>query len=91
MQQARRLDGMFRQAYRGQSVRAFLEALPIYHAMYDPKKHFGRCIFILQSSGTGKSRMVKELGNEVHFISVIMLFAPDRSTCVDSNPQHLLP
>ena len=49
-------------------MKDFIRALSIYDRIYDPKLHFGRCISILQSSGTGKSRLVEELGKEVHLL-----------------------
>lgn len=56
---------MFRSKYRGSAAQSFARAIDIYGKIYNPKQHYGRSIAILQSSGTGKSRMVQELGNEV--------------------------
>ena len=58
---------MFSREYQGESHKLFLRALDDYENIYNPKKHFGRIIPIIQSSGTGKSRMVREIGNEVRF------------------------
>jgi ABC-type lipoprotein export system ATPase subunit len=62
---------MFRQAYQGEAAEHFRRGLDVYRAIYDPDVHFGHWVSILQSSGTGKSRLVKELGNLVQtdFIS----------------------
>jgi hypothetical protein len=62
-----RLHQMFRQVYPGGSVHKFIDALKIYGVIYDRKRRFGRSISILQSSGTGKSRLVEEIGHEVLF------------------------
>jgi hypothetical protein len=70
-EQAYRLDHMFLQPYRGEDVDNFGAALVTYNEMYDPKRYFGRCISIIQSSGTGKSRLVKELGSKVHHIFIV--------------------
>jgi hypothetical protein len=64
-QQAERLDQMFRQAYQGKAADDFRLGLDVYRKIYNPMVHFGRWISVLQSSGTGKSRLVKELGNLV--------------------------
>jgi hypothetical protein len=64
---------MFHQAYQGKAVDDFRIGLDVYREIYDPKVHFGRSIPILQSSGTGKSRLIDELGNLVQtdFISYL--------------------
>jgi hypothetical protein len=56
---------MFHEPYQGGIADKFANALEIYRKMYDREKHFGRCISIVQSSCTGKSRLVQELGNRV--------------------------
>ncbi|KAN0064262.1 hypothetical protein ACQY0O_003429 [Thecaphora frezii] len=45
----------------GDVVQRFNDALSDYEAEFDPKAYFGRVIPIVQSSGTGKSRMVHEM------------------------------
>ena len=56
---------MFHREYRGDAVKSFSRGIDVYGRIYDPKRHYGRSIAILQSSATGKSRLVQELGNEV--------------------------
>jgi hypothetical protein len=63
--QRRRLHTMFHQPYQGNAVDEFTDALEVYNEIYDPRQHFGRCIPIVQSNCTGKSRLVQELGNKV--------------------------
>ncbi|OBZ69610.1 hypothetical protein A0H81_10227 [Grifola frondosa] len=70
--QAANLSRPFDQPYHGTAVKDFKDALLEYDRMYDPTNHFGRTIAIVQSSGTGKSRLVKELGN--HFPSLSVCF-----------------
>jgi len=60
---------MFSREYQGDFHKLFVGALDDYQNIYDPRKHIGRIIRIIQSSGTGKSRMVREIGNEVRFPS----------------------
>jgi hypothetical protein len=60
---------MFHHAFQGVAHEDFIRGLDIYDHIYDPKIHFGRTIPLLQSSGTGKSRMVDEMGNKVCFVS----------------------
>jgi ABC-type transporter Mla maintaining outer membrane lipid asymmetry ATPase subunit MlaF len=66
-QQAVRLHIKFESEFRGKANKEFEEGLDIYQHIYDPHVHFGRIIAILQSSGTGKSKLVKEIGNKVRF------------------------
>jgi hypothetical protein len=72
--QARRLDLMFCRTYQGGVAKEFSDALKTYGKIFDHTKHFGRCIFIVQSSGTGKSRLVKELRNYVRLRCAAALF-----------------
>jgi len=58
---------MFHQEYRGGAVESFIEALNTYGKIYKPNKHFGRTIPLIQSSATGKSRLVAEIGKTVRF------------------------
>jgi len=64
---------MFRQEYRGGAVENFIEALNIYGNMYDPNKYFGRTIPLVQSSATGKSRLVEEIGKLVRLAFTLSL------------------
>ncbi|KAF8331366.1 uncharacterized protein EI90DRAFT_3057693, partial [Cantharellus anzutake] len=61
-----RLEASFRRNFRGDSVTTFLQALNAYGEMYDSDLHYGRSIPILQSSGTGKSRLVAEVLKRVY-------------------------
>jgi hypothetical protein len=81
---------MFHQEYRGGAVSDFITALSIYRRIYDPNVYFGRSISILQSSGTGKSRFVKELGNIVDICFTVLLPQPDQSMSLDTNLKYLL-
>ncbi|KAF8324221.1 uncharacterized protein EI90DRAFT_3076383, partial [Cantharellus anzutake] len=60
------LEAFFRRNFRGDSVTAFLQALDSYGEMYNSDFHYGRSIPILQSSGTGKSRLVAEVLKRVY-------------------------
>ncbi|EIW79940.1 hypothetical protein CONPUDRAFT_155332 [Coniophora puteana RWD-64-598 SS2] len=75
-EQAYYLYGPFTRKYRGSAVDDFVKALDMYDKMYDKDKHFGRCIPIIQSSGTGKSRLMDELAKTVP--SVTICFRRDR-------------
>ena len=60
----------FQAKYQGDAVTVFLKSLKsVYEENYNSVAHYGRTIPILQSSGTGKSRLVKEIGNTVRRIS----------------------
>ena len=59
------LDKAFHQKYRGGVVDEFLQALSKYESMYRYDTYHGKIISIQQSHGTGKSRLVEELGNHV--------------------------
>jgi len=64
-----RLHAMFSRKYKGDFHKLFVGALDDYQKIYDQQKHFGRIIPIIQSSGTGKSRLVREMAYEVRFPS----------------------
>lgn len=64
---------MFRTEYRGDAVKSFVRGIDIYGQIYDPERHYGRSIPILQSSATGKSRLVQELGTEVRVRRVAII------------------
>lgn len=55
----------WQQEYEGGALDNFLEAIEWYESNYQPKIHYGRTISILQSSGTGKSRLVDQLASVV--------------------------
>lgn len=65
MEQALLLERGFNQPYVGGALKRFLGILEYWHKEYDPKRHNGRIIPILQSSACGKSRLVKELAKQV--------------------------
>jgi len=81
---------MFRLNYQGDFHKLFVQGLDDYEKIYDPKKHFGRIIPVIQSSATGKSRMVKEVGNEVRFpLTLVLKTLTLKPT--GANTQYLLP
>ncbi|KAN0062303.1 hypothetical protein ACQY0O_005183 [Thecaphora frezii] len=51
----------FNSDLHGDVVQRFNDTLSDYEAKFDPKKYYGRIIPIVQSSGTGKSRLVHEM------------------------------
>lgn len=55
----------WKQGYEGGALDNFLKAMEWYEKNYDPAIHYGRTIAILQSSGTGKSRLVDQLASVV--------------------------
>jgi 6-phosphogluconate dehydrogenase (decarboxylating) len=61
----RRLSAAFNLKFRGSAVDSFLLALREYKEMYDSQFHYGRVISIVQSSATGKSRLVEALKDHV--------------------------
>ncbi|THH11518.1 hypothetical protein EW146_g8010 [Bondarzewia mesenterica] len=69
-EQATRLNLHFHREFKGLAVERFVKTIPHYEAMYDLRKHYGRIIPIVQSSGTGKSRLVEELGYHIPSLSV---------------------
>jgi hypothetical protein len=86
---AQRLNAMFRTEYRGNAAKSFALAIDVYSKIYDPKKHHGRSIAVLQSSVTGKSRMVEELGNEVRVRRAVTVLVNQRAS--GANSQRLFP
>jgi ABC-type histidine transport system ATPase subunit len=64
-----RLHAMFSRQYQGDFHKLFVGALDDYQKLYNPQKHFGRIIPIIQSSGTGKSRLVRQIAYEVCYPS----------------------
>ena len=83
---------MFFQKYQGNAVESFIDGLDVYSNIYDQKRHYGQCITLVQSSGTGKSRLIRELGKKVRVSST-----PDHQSKLNdqftggTNPQRLLP
>lgn len=59
------LEAAFQKEYLGGALTRFITALELHKADYKPNKHYGRVIAIVQSSGSGKSRLVKELSKKV--------------------------
>jgi hypothetical protein len=57
----------FVQTFLGNAKHRFIRDLRIYADIYAsaPKVYYGRTIAMVQSSGTGKSRLMKDLGLEV--------------------------
>jgi len=53
----------------GDAVKSFIDGLDVYSDIYNNERHYGRSIALLQSSGTGKSRLVHELGKQVRYPS----------------------
>ncbi|KAN0062111.1 hypothetical protein ACQY0O_005632 [Thecaphora frezii] len=51
----------FNSDLHGDVVQRFNDTLSDYEEKFDPKKYYGRIIPIVQSSGTGKSRLVHEM------------------------------
>jgi len=82
---------MFDQTYEGNAVKSFIRGLDVYSKIYKQDRHYGRSIALLQSSGTGKSRLVHELGKRVCASPAFYRRSKliDQFT-VDSNPQCLL-
>ncbi|KAF8324222.1 uncharacterized protein EI90DRAFT_3076385 [Cantharellus anzutake] len=64
------LESSFRRNYRGDMPQIFLQALNAYGEMYNADAHYGHSIPILQSSATGKSRLVAEVLKKVPGISI---------------------
>lgn len=62
---ARDLEEGWHQQYQGTTLEHFLQAMTWYESNYDPVKHYGRIVAIIQSSGSGKSRLVDELALKV--------------------------
>ena len=58
----------WRDRFYGGSLNAFLENIFRYEAEWSASNHYSRTVSIVQSSGTGKSRLVDEIGKE--FLSV---------------------
>jgi hypothetical protein len=68
-----RLHAMFNQTYKGDYPKLFVRALNDYEKIYDTRKNFGRIVPIIQSSGTGKSRLVRQMAYEVRFPLAFMI------------------
>ncbi|KZT20204.1 hypothetical protein NEOLEDRAFT_1182730 [Neolentinus lepideus HHB14362 ss-1] len=70
--EAVQLQKAFSAPVQGNAVDNFVEALKAYDKMYRPEEHYGRSIAIVQSSGTGKSRLMKEVGTK--FPAIVVCF-----------------
>ncbi|KZT07516.1 uncharacterized protein LAESUDRAFT_113991 [Laetiporus sulphureus 93-53] len=62
----------FHSTYKGDALDRFKEQLQHCQEYYDTTKHHGRYIALLQSSGTGKSRLVSELSHDYPTVSVCL-------------------
>lgn len=59
------LHRVFTSDSKGSAVKDFLVGLDDYEKHYDPLRHHGRSIALLQSSGTGKSKLMHDLNKHV--------------------------
>jgi hypothetical protein len=60
------LHKKFNEEFYGAMDNTFIEALQDdYHTMYEISKYYGQCNAIIQSSGTGKTRLISEVGKKV--------------------------
>ncbi len=89
--QTARLHAMFNQEYKGSTVKDFCDTLKEYNRFYDRNQHFGRFISIVQSSGTGKSRLVWELRHKVNSSLFPLYVKPIPHFATGANPLRLLP
>ncbi|KAF8324171.1 uncharacterized protein EI90DRAFT_3076135, partial [Cantharellus anzutake] len=55
------LEASFCRDYRGDNAQIFPQALGVYDEIHNSTLYYGRSIPILQSNGTGKSRLVAEV------------------------------
>lgn len=56
----------FARDYVGHNAQNFIDTLEnTYASMYDSQAHFGHSIPVIQSSGSGKSRMMEEVSHKV--------------------------
>lgn len=55
----------FAQPYKGDTLQKFVDILEAYKSFYDDEQHYGRYITILQSSGSGKSRLMRDIRQRV--------------------------
>jgi len=68
---AQRLHHVFTRNHEGDAVDRFVQALDEYGKMYMVGKHYGKSIAILQSSGTGKSRLMYELAKKACNVAIV--------------------
>jgi ABC-type lipoprotein export system ATPase subunit len=59
------LNAAFVNSFYGSSDDLFKNDLKTYSAMYNSQHHYGKIVCILQSSGTGKSRLIAEYAKKV--------------------------
>ncbi|EDR03297.1 uncharacterized protein LACBIDRAFT_331604 [Laccaria bicolor S238N-H82] len=85
---ALRLNKHFMETYCGPGALCLEKGLHQYMKMYKPEVHYGKSIVILQSSGTGKSRVVAEMtnsqGEEIAAAFMGALFSVLHDTIVDA-------
>ncbi|ETW75888.1 hypothetical protein HETIRDRAFT_390312 [Heterobasidion irregulare TC 32-1] len=62
----------FRSPYLGETANNFVTALDHYESNYDPETHYGKTVAIVQSSGTGKSRLIEEISKRIPSISICL-------------------
>jgi hypothetical protein len=62
------LNSSFITDFKGDAVTQFVNNLPVYDRAYDPAKYYGRTIAIVQSSGTGKSKLMHDLAKTVIYV-----------------------
>jgi hypothetical protein len=74
------LSGDWKRPFRGGSLDLLRELLPDEEKAFDEYKFYAKSITILQSSGTGKSRLVDELGKEFLAISFVLRHHSDDTT-----------
>jgi len=69
-----RLNREFNRKYQGPGVSWLEKGLRVYMEMYNSNLHYGKTIFVLQSSGAGKSRVVAELARLVGKVGLSEVF-----------------
>ncbi|KAI0699244.1 hypothetical protein BC835DRAFT_1331864 [Cytidiella melzeri] len=70
--EARLLANAFTRQSEGQALDRLRSALDTLEKLYVDTEHYGRSLPIVQSSGTGKSKLVKDLARRVALISVCL-------------------
>jgi hypothetical protein len=81
---AKSLAWSFEQPYQGPALDNFISVLYKHMDEYDSSKFYGRNIPIIQSSGTGKSKLIRDLSKKAQCyiypcISVYLSFQVDPS------------
>jgi hypothetical protein len=81
MQQRWFLHASFIVPYRGKALDNLIKALPGYDDMYkDGSDLSGRIIPMVQSSGTGKSKLMRDLAFKVWFSALHVIRTTDSTT-----------